>query len=297
MTRRLLLVLGLAVVSAGAPAASLCAAKRAGEQAGGAGVLVLAHGGSAAWNQTVQETVAQARLPLPVEVAFGMGFHEHEAQALQAAVDRLEARGAQQLIVVPLLVSSHSEVFRQLEYLLGARQESPIPGSPVPIARRVPVRFTAPLEGGACVAEVLWERSRALSRDPRRETVILVAHGPNTARDNRAWMAVLRRWSLDVQGRGGFRKVEAATLRDDAEPTVEARATRALRRQVARAARQGPVLIVPVLVARGGIEQTIPDRLEGLTYTFSGETLLPHPRISAWIAETVRHRMGKPSNI
>ncbi|MBI4354914.1 MAG: hypothetical protein HY597_00505 [Candidatus Omnitrophica bacterium] len=252
-----------------------------------AGVLVLAHGGEPLWNATVQQTVAGAGLSVPVEIAFGMGFHAHEVQELQEAVARLEARGTEAVIVVPLLVSSHSEVYRQLEYLLGARERSPIPRSPKPIDVQAAVRFLPPLEGEACVADILLERSRALSREPARETVILVAHGPNTEPDNAAWLTALERWAQAVRLRGGFRAVEVATLRDDAAVWVRRRATRTLRRLVQRAAQEGTAVVVPVLVAPGGVEQKIPQALRGLSYAFSGQTLLPHARISAWIAERV----------
>lgn len=53
------------------------------------GVLVMAHGGDAAWNQAVEETVAPLRGKLPIEIAFGMA----RTSTLRDATRRLEGQG------------------------------------------------------------------------------------------------------------------------------------------------------------------------------------------------------------
>ena len=70
------------------------------------GVLLLAHGGSASWNEHVSALAAKIDPTLPTEVAFGMATRA----AIQAAVDRLVARGVTRITAVPLFVSSHSSV-------------------------------------------------------------------------------------------------------------------------------------------------------------------------------------------
>ena len=51
------------------------------------GVLVVAHGGNNRWDGLVRKAVAQARLDVPVQVAFGMGMHQAEGRAFQDAVE------------------------------------------------------------------------------------------------------------------------------------------------------------------------------------------------------------------
>ena len=46
-------------------------------------------------------------------------------------------------------------------------------------------------------------------------------------------------------------------------------------------------LVVPLLIASGGIEQKIPKLLSGLPYAYDGEALLPNPKLSRWIARQV----------
>ena len=65
------------------------------------GVLVLAHGGSAAWNQQVEEAVKPVRNSFPVEIAFGMAL----PRTIQEGIDKLEAQGVNKIVVVPLFIS------------------------------------------------------------------------------------------------------------------------------------------------------------------------------------------------
>ena len=43
------------------------------------------------------------------------------------------------------------------------------------------------------------------------------------------------------------------------------------------------MLIVPILLSFGGIEQGVRARLEGLPYTMADRGLMPDPRIEQWI--------------
>ena len=261
------------------------------------GVLVLAHGGSAQWNQTVQETVAQAQLAYPTEIAFGMGMHADEVQGIQQAIDALERQGVSRLVVVPLLISSVSEVMRQFEYLLGARDHGPWEEHAHPVALHVPIMITQPLDDDPVVAEILSERAQALSRVPAQESVVLVAHGPTTDEDNAQWLAVMTRLAAHVQADAGFRSVIPITMRDDAPKPVQEEATRQLRALVRREGEQGRVLVVPLLLANGGIEAKIPKRLEGLAYEYQGQALLPHPKLAQWLTHHVETAAGHPSTL
>ncbi len=260
-----------------------------------AGVVVLAHGGSERWNELVRETVTQAALTYPVEVAFGMGFHAHEVHEAQAAMDRLQAQGVSDVVVIPLLVSSHSDVYRQYEYLFGMRRDSPWPDAAVqPLTVTAPVRFGAPLDGHPYVAEILLERAQALSTDPTTEVVVLVAHGPTEEPDDVAWLHLMRQVAEALKAQGQFADVAARTLRDDASWRVRRRATHALRRLIREQSATHRVLVVPLLMARGGIEHKIPQRLHGLQYVYSGDTLLPHPQMARWIHESVERLLQQP---
>ncbi len=259
-------------------------ASRAMAQADRTGVLILAHGGSAEWNRAVQEAVDQARLPQPHEIAFGMGMRQDEVARLGQAIQALQAQGIERIVVVPLAISADSDVMRQWAYLLHLRTDGPWTEGIEPVQAGVPLEMTGALEDDPAVAEVLVDRARTLSRSPGEETVILVAHGPVSDQDDARWLDMMNRLAAQLKDAVGFREVAVATLRDDAPKPVLDAATDRLRRLVEEHGQEGSVLVIPLLVARGGIEQKIPQRLEGLRYVFDGAPLLPHPAISRWIA-------------
>jgi sirohydrochlorin ferrochelatase len=89
--------------------------------AGKTGVLLLAHGGSASWNERVKTLAGKVAEKTPIEVAFGMASRP----AIQGAVDKLVAGGVTEIIAVPLFVSDHSSVITSTQYLLGAREDMP----------------------------------------------------------------------------------------------------------------------------------------------------------------------------
>ena len=259
------------------------------------GVLILAHGGSGRWNQAVQQTVAEAQLTYPTQIAFGMGMHPQEVQDLQRAVKALERRRVSRIVVVPLLISSASEVMRQFQYLLGLRDHGPWEAQAKPIERHVPVVMTGPLDDDPVVAEVLLERASNLSQAPAEESVILVAHGPTSDEDNLQWLAVMDRLARRVKELGHFRAVIPVTMRDDAPQPVQEEATRRMRALVRLQSERGRTLVIPLLLANGGIETKIPKRLEGLRYVYQGQALLPHPKLAQWIANRVRSAADSPT--
>ena len=261
-----------------------------------AGVLIVAHGGSAQWNRMVRQVVKQAQLSLPTELALGMGMHPQEVRRLQAAVDRLERRGVHRLVVVPLFISSYSEVFRQHAYLFGLRPQAEWPEVGAPLTLHVPVVMGEALDDSPMVADILLERARRLSQTPAQETVVLVAHGPNQEVDNRRWLEHMQQLGQRIKRDGRFHDVLAFTIRDDAPAAVREEATRQLREAVRAVSQDSRVLVVPLLIAQGGIEGKIPTLLAGLSYLYTGETLLPHPNVAHWIIQEVtqlRHESAR----
>ena len=197
-------------------------------QAPRTGVLLLAHGGAASWNERVLAVAKEADATQPTEVAFGMASRA----SIQGAVDRLTARGVTEIVAVPLFVSSHSSVITSTEYLLGLRADAPAdlaifakmnhaghgaatadphaahvdPASPIvdpasPITVTQPVRIRPAFNRHPLIGQIVADRASAMSTAPASEAVILVAHGPVPDDDNRRWledMAVL----ADARPRG-----------------------------------------------------------------------------------------------
>ena len=221
-------------------------------------------------------------------------MHHEEVARIEQAVQRLEAHGIHQLVVVPLLISSASEVMRQYQYLFGLRAQGPWNAHAHPIMVHVPVIMTPPLDDDPLVAEIVLERAKAVSQEPSTESIILIAHGPTGEEDNQRWLETMGRLAKQVQAQGQFRAVVPVTMRDDAPRQVRQAATRAMRTLVKMQSAHGSAIVVPLLLANGGIEQKIPKRLAGLTYTFQSQALLPHPKVARWIARQVREAVVQP---
>ena len=278
------------------------------------GVLLLAHGGAAQWNERVNAVAKTVNESQPTEVAFGMASRA----SIQAAVDNLTARGATAIVAVPLFVSSHSSVVTSTEYLLGLRAEAPADlkifaqmnhlshGAPAPaasdhaahapavdpaspITKAVPVRMTPAFNRHPLIAQIVADRARSISKAPSSEAVILVAHGPVPDDDNRRWLDDMRVLAEQVQAAAPFASVDYMTVRDDAGPAMREAATKDLRNRVELQVAAGrTVLIVPHLMSFGGIEQGIRKRLEGLSYVMTEQALMPDERIAQWVRASLR---------
>jgi len=275
------------------------------------GILLLAHGGDAQWNARVTELAAHVDRTKPTEVAFGMATRAN----IQAAVDRLSARGVTAIVAVPLFVSSWSSVVTATEYLLGQRADAPADlaafakmdhaqpagtsgsnAAPAPhqahsaaeatspVRSPVPVRMTRALNDHPIVAHILASRARSISRNPSEESVVIVAHGPTGVDENRRWLADMASLAERIASAERFASIDYLTLRDDAPKAVRDQVTTELRELVVRRIQEGRrVLIVPLLVSFGGIERGLRQRLEGLTYTMADAGLVPDDRLVTWV--------------
>lgn len=275
------------------------------------GILLLAHGGSAEWNDRVTELAAKVNGTRPTEVAFGMATRAN----IQSAVDRLVARGVTEIVAVPLFVSSWSSIITSTEYLFGLRAEAPAalaayakmnhaPGAAgtsgtasaghdghttaadgtTPVKSPVPIRMTPALNDHPIVADILASRARSISENPTNESLIIVAHGPNEEEDNRRWLADMASLARRIGAVERFASIDYLTLRDDAPTPVRDQATAELRDVVQGRSRAGRrVLIVPLLISFGGIDRGLRERLEGLTYAIPNAALVPDDRLATWI--------------
>ncbi len=286
------------------------------------GILLMAHGGSAGWNDQVRAVAAETDKQLPTEIAFGMA----DRSTLQQGVDALAKRGVTTIVAVPLFVSSHSSVIESTKYLLGLRPDAPedlaafasmgdmghgagaahamsgpdmtahatddakdANGLPRPVKSAVPIRMAAALDRHPIVADILADRARAIGKDPSREVVILVAHGPNDDQENAEWLADMAALAKRITEKAPYARIDTVTLRDDAEPAVRDRATADLRKDVQAANDAGyRVLVTPLLLSYGGIENGLRQRLDGLQHALSPQALLPDARIANWVLESAR---------
>lgn len=290
----------------------LTAAPALAQSPGSEGILLLAHGGAADWNQRVHAVAATLNQTQPTEVALGMASRP----SMQAAVDKLVARGVTAIVAVPMFVSSHSSVVTSSAYLLGVRADAPpdlqlfakmnhgahgdshgdashaaepMVDNTRPLSSPVPIRMTEALNHHVLVGQILIDRARHISAAPDKEAVVLVAHGPVPEEENRRWLDDMKRLAEQVAGATSFAAVKYLTVRDDAPKATRDAATAELRQVVSEQLAGGRrVLIVPLLLSYGGIERGIRQRLEGLDFVMAEQALMPDDRVIEWVRQSVR---------
>lgn len=267
------------------------------------GALVLAHGsdhgghhlsfsgGHNPWNATVLATVeaARQRLPFPIEVAFGMW----DKKAFDTGVKKLAEQGVCELRVIPLFISSHSEMVDVQKYMFGVSDhfELPIAVARVEIPKSIQtVKFNKALDDHEFVSDILVERIAEISLVPSTEGVLFVAHGPYGDVYEHRWLDDLKTHGQRVdeairESRNeGFYELSFFTLRDDSPAATRDQRTQELRAKVLALNQKGVTpIVMPVLLARGGIEQGLIERLKGLDYKIQSKFILPHQRMVDWL--------------
>jgi sirohydrochlorin ferrochelatase len=284
--------LGVTLIAALALAAPLAA-----QQPSAVGTIVIAHGGGPVWDGHVKSVVGQVETGGPVEVSFlmGPGAAQHR---FQDAARRLVERGAREIVVVPLLVSSHSGHYEQIRWLTGGTEtisETMMHHLHMSGIERanvtVPIRLAPAIDDAPEAAAVLADRARALASRPSEQALFLIGHGPNSAEDNAEWMSNLRRVAERVRETSGFKSVRVGLVRDDAPPPVRAEAVMGIRETIAlqHEATGQPVVVVPILISSGEVSaRKLPADLDGLPVVYEGTPLLPHAEMARWVESRVR---------
>ena len=288
-----------------ASALLLLAAQSANAQPAGGeariGTVIVAHGADSLWNAQVADIAKQVRTGGPVEVSYLMGAGAKTAR-FQDVVKRLETQGVSEIVVVPMLVSSHSGHYDQIRYLAGDSisldssmlHHLHMSGIERPVTR-IPIRVTRAMDDAPHIARVLADRARALTPDPRSRALLIVGHGPNSAEDYAEWMRNLRSVADSVKAMTGFRDVRVDLVRDDAPVEVRAEAVRRVREliELQHLVTGQAVIVVPVLVSKGAVSRDkVPNDIKGMPAIYSGEPLLPHSAMARWVEERVRSAPG-----
>ncbi len=242
----------------------------------------------------VEEINKMKKAAIPVETAFGMT----EVASFQHGVDRLVKSGMTKLRVIPLFISTYSDIIRQQKEIFGITKfgdDGHQHGKVVYPKSVVKVIYENALDDAMELSRILLQRAKELSRYPEIEELILVGHGPVKADDDAMWVKNFNVHNQRIQDElrktnAHFNMVHAITVQDDAPTDIREAKTRALRQLVAQATQRGHrALILPVLIAPGSIEGGILERLRGLNFDYVGHMLTPDPEMTAWISNQI-HR-------
>jgi hypothetical protein len=257
----------------------------------GQGVLILLHGFREQGDKLFRERVQPIGDVLPTTLGVGMAMMMSEH--IQLGLDDLQAAGAKEVVVVPIVSSTHDEMYRQWEYVLGRRMEASY--ATVGQVKTDAVLHLVPPPGiDPLIAEILLDHALEISTDPKNEVVIIASHGPAGAADNAQTLRNLETLAKYVQEDGGFSAVRASTLQDDAGPEVRAANVQKLRGMVESATKDGrKVLVVTNLVGARTIQAKLRRDLKGLDYAFNAKGIVQHDNFIKWISESVHSALEK----
>ncbi|MEL7833753.1 sirohydrochlorin chelatase [Fodinibius sp. Rm-B-1B1-1] len=292
------------------------------------GILIMAHGGGEEWNQHVKDAADPLEETYPVEFAWGMANYV----TLQNAIQQLEQQGVSHIVAIPLFISSYSPIIRQNEYLFGMRDsladramplmhhteeyvemtEAKIDSSDYMHGMLMPpnlpqldinteITMTSALDNHDIVAKILYDRVSTLSENPANETVVIAAHGPSRESDNKMWLQNMESLSQKVQtiqqNKGKeFKQIFSLTVRDDAREVIHDQAKENFRAIVRQSSQFGDVIVVPLFLSSSGREDAVAERLSGLDFKWSGRTLLPDEKISAFLINSVENALSDTSS-
>lgn len=243
------------------------------------GILIISHGSrDKTWVSMVDEAVSHLTLgeELNVEASF---LELVEGRLIQDGIDRLEGAGVTDIIVIPLFVSSGSTHVDEIEYALGAKAA---PEKETELERftvKAKVHYGYPVDDDPDIAVMIWDKLRGLSKHPERETILLVGHGSRHEGFRQRWQQGISSLAERVRRVSGAAAADYALLNPDS-----------VRGKVEYWREQGhEVLVAPLFLSEGYFTKVvIPERLRGLEYAYSGQTLLPHPLLPHWIERQVK---------
>jgi hypothetical protein len=263
---------------------------------GDTGVLILSHGVGENSDKVLKKAFEPVAAKRPTAVGFGMSMMN--SSHLQAAVDDLVARGAKRIVLVDEgTTTEHNTLTRHWQYIFGLYPQASYLDVPKVNAPGVRFLWAGHFNDSPLITEMLYDNAKSVSRNPAKETLILVGHGPEDKVDNDPDLKILQAHVDRIRAKQEFADVRIINLQDDAIKPVRESNVRTLRRWVEQAVKQGnDVIVVAIAAASFGVQTHIKQDLKGLKYTFAEKGLSENPKFVRWVESVVEQAMaGQPA--
>lgn len=261
------------------------------------GVVLMPHGSDFNWNETIRENLSPLLSRYKIEYAFSMA----DPKVIERAVKRLENRGVRAIMLIR--VYSLAASFREkTEYILGLNNTYRRGGMTMRVASSAVFTTFGGSEDHPLVAEVMLERAKRLSKDPKKETLILLGHGTDNEEVNGRWMNNLASLAEQLRKNGGsaFKDIRYYTWRED-WPDKRKKAVKVIRQMIEEASRDGgtAILVPERTTGQGHADELI----EGVRYRYA-TGFAPHPNFMKWIAgqiekgkQILQHKVKKAGHL
>ena len=283
--------------------------KNTNRSIGKPGLLIIAHGSpSPQWNkpvitqeQKVMDILGRDNPYLKVMVVF-MEFAEPN---VADGIAELQQAGCNRIVAVPLLIAPSSHSHWDVPALLGIYSNAEIEKALLDegarlIRSEVPITLTTTLAESDVIEKIMLKRVRELSRNPKNEAVVLLAHG--SAATPPAWERLMKRTVTHICGQTGI------SYGDWASVGVGQEYSRAVDAIQEAAKHRDHVIVVGAYLSLGvdrmhkrwsaRFEEDVPmpgfeNPLEDLSIRLSTEGLLPDEAIAQWIADTAKDEIKR----
>lgn len=274
------------------------------------GLLIIAHGSPAkAWNQPVLAQEQKVLDLLGQDNPFGkvkVVFMEFAEPNVADGLEELQKAGCSRIVAVPLLIAPSSHSHWDIPALLGLysdpRIEKTLREEGTRLVRcSVPVTLTTTLSDSDVIERVMLKRVRALSNDPNREALVLLAHGSEEMPG--AWEDFMKRTATYICGKTGISHADWACVAVGQEYDRAASVIRAA------GERRDRVIVVGAYLS-GGVQRMhkrwmdqfesrqvdmagLENPLKGLNLAFAEQGLLPDESVAEWIVATAKDEIAR----
>ncbi len=264
------------------------------------GIVFHAHGSDFHWNQGMRDAIEPLTKKIPVEFAFSMA----DPVDLSEAVQRLEARGVGNIVILRVFGMKNS-FEKGIERLIGMDEDVSMTDAKTndhahmrhsmdmgSQKQKTRLRTTSlvvtigGLEDNNLFAKAMLSRALKLSKNPAKDTVIVVAHGKGSVKANGQWLEVLKSLTTKMKAAGGdqFKAIKYQTWQEDWDDQRKGRVA-AIKEMVRDANKEGgQAIIIPARTTGKGRTAQF---LKGETF-IAGKGFAPHPLFNQWIEEQVR---------
>ncbi len=255
------------------------------------GVLALGHGYKLGGNEQFENYAGPISKVHPTAVAAGMAMMS--SSHIQEAVDELTGKhGVKTIVVIPMEPGDESSLINQWKYIFGLREEAPYLSAPR-VRTDAKIVFTKSPATAPRIGMIMRDHGLEVSANPGKDRLILVSHGPEKPEDNPAELARLEQHAATIRKTSAFTDVKVLSIEDDAVPEIRAARLAELRGMVQEATDDGrEVVVVPMILTRGGFHARLQKDLDGLTYNFANKGLIEHPLFQEWISDMVSGASG-----
>lgn len=265
------------------------------------GVLLLGGGGDLNWKAAVEgirrQLTSKGR---PFEFAQGPA----DAKEIQKAVDLLQTRGVKKIAVVPLYLSSFDEVMDEDRYLFGIRQSPPAAfGEQLKrmgaraqprLKIKVPVVMSRALDDNDTLVDLLAARAKALSREPAKETLVLIGQAPNAPEDLKDWQSAADTLAEKARAKAGLLAAKSGALSEGLSQKDRDASEAAVKKLVGALSAQGPVIVLPLELSQGVIHIRLARVLEGAFARIDSKPLLSDARFADWVDKSAQEAAKLP---